>query len=43
MPLDAALVAETRSGLVEAEKDLRAAQHDFGASPALLEDAVFHC
>jgi hypothetical protein len=43
MPLDAALVAETRSWLVKAEKDLRAAQHGLGASPALLEDAAFHC
>jgi HEPN domain-containing protein len=43
MPLDAALVAETRSWLVKAEQDLRAAQHALTALPALLEDAVFHC
>jgi HEPN domain-containing protein len=43
MPLDAALVAETRSWLVKAERDLRAAQHGLSASPALLEDAAFHC
>jgi len=42
MPLDAALVTETRSRLVKAEKDLRAAQHGLGASPALLVDAAFH-
>jgi hypothetical protein len=40
---DAALVAETRSWLERAGKDLRAAQHALTASPALLEDALFHC
>ena len=43
MPLDAALAEETRSWLVKAEKDLRAAQHGLDASPPLLEDAAFHC
>jgi HEPN domain-containing protein len=43
MPLDPVLVAETHSWLRKASADLRAAQHDLAASPALLADAAFHC
>lgn len=35
-------VAETRSWLVKAASDLRAAAHEFGADPPLLDDIVFH-
>jgi HEPN domain-containing protein len=43
MPHDPALVEDTRSWLVKASLDLRAAQHDLEASPPLSADAVFHC
>jgi HEPN domain-containing protein len=43
MSLDPVLRAETESWLKRAAEDLRAAQHDFCASPPLLADAVFHC
>lgn len=43
MPLDPELVAETRSWLVKAAADLRAAEYEFGAEPPLCSDIVFHC
>jgi len=42
MPLDSARVAETRSWLVKAASDLRAASHEFTATPPLLDDIAFH-
>jgi HEPN domain-containing protein len=42
MPLDSALVSETKSWLVKAGGDLAAAALDFRAEPPLLEDVVFH-
>ncbi len=42
MPLDPALASETRAWLVKASNDLRAAAFEFGATPPLLEDIVFH-
>jgi HEPN domain-containing protein len=42
MPLDPALVSETRAWLVKASKDLRAAAFEFGATPPFLEDIAFH-
>jgi HEPN domain-containing protein len=42
MPHDPELVAETRSWLVKASQDLRAASHDFTMKPPLLADIVFH-
>lgn len=43
MPLDPVLVADTKDWLRKAGGDLRAADIDIGASPPLLEDALFHC
>ncbi|MFA4904273.1 MAG: HEPN domain-containing protein [Desulfobaccales bacterium] len=43
MPLDPVLVADTRAWLRKAETDVKAARHDFTASPPLLSDVVFHC
>ncbi len=42
-PPDAELVSETRAWFAKADVDLRAADCDFGASPPLLSDIVFHC
>jgi len=42
MPHDPELAAETRAWLNKARIDLRAAGHDLGADPPLLEDIVFH-
>ncbi len=42
MPHDPALVEDTRSWLVKASLDLRAAEHDLRATPPLSWDAVFH-
>jgi hypothetical protein len=43
MSPDQVRIAETRSWLVKAARDLRAAVHEFRASPPLLDDIVFHC
>jgi HEPN domain-containing protein len=43
MPLDFAHVTETRVWFNKAAEDLRTAEFEFGASPPLLEDIVFHC
>ena len=43
MPHDPARVAETRGWLARATSDLRAAEHEFLATPPLLDDIVFHC
>ncbi len=43
MPHDPARVAETRGWLARAASDLRAAEHEFHATPPLLDDIVFHC
>lgn len=43
MQHDPARVADTRAWLVRAHRDLRAAEHDFGAIPPLLDAVVFHC
>ncbi len=42
MPPDAIRVTETRSWIVKAASDLRAAAHEFTAVPPLLDDIVFH-
>jgi len=42
MPPDAARLAETRSWLVKATSDLRAATYEFTATPPLLDDIAFH-
>jgi HEPN domain-containing protein len=42
MSLEAARVAETKSWLVKAASDLRAASHEFTATPPLLDDIAFH-
>lgn len=43
MPLDPLLVAETKAWFARVAEDLRAADHEFTATPPLLEDIVFHC
>ncbi len=43
MPLDPIRIAETKSWLIRAARDLRAAEHEFLASPPLLDDVAFHC
>ena len=43
MSLDPILVAETKSWFAKASEDLRAADFEFGATPPLLADIVFHC
>jgi HEPN domain-containing protein len=43
MPHDPALCADVRAWLVKASEDLRAAEHGFRASPALLGVIAFHC
>lgn len=40
---DPARLAETRGWLARAESDLRAADHEFRATPPLLADIAFHC
>ena len=42
MPDDPDLVAETRGWLAKAALDLRAATHEFTATPPLVDDIVFH-
>ena len=42
MSPDAARIAEARSWLVKAASDLRAAIHEFTATPPLLDDIAFH-
>ena len=41
-PPEEVRVAETRSWLVKAASDLRAAAHEFTATPPLLDDIAFH-
>ncbi len=43
MPLDTALVADTKAWLIKAANDLRGVSVDLDASPPLFEDALFHC
>jgi HEPN domain-containing protein len=43
MPLDPALVAETRAWLIKAAQDIRAAEVAQAADPPLTADLVFHC
>jgi HEPN domain-containing protein len=43
MQPDPARTEDTRAWLAKASMDLRAAQHDFGASPPLYEVVLFHC
>ena len=43
MPHDPVLISETRSWLLKATIDIRAAEHDLTASPPLLSDDVYHC
>jgi HEPN domain-containing protein len=43
MPIDPALLAETRAWFKRAAEDLRAAEHSLLAKPPLLEDLLFHC
>lgn len=43
MPHDPGRLADTRGWFVRARADLRAAEHEFGATPPLLDDIVFHC
>ena len=43
MSPDKVRIAEAKSWLVKAARDLRAATHEFHASPPLLDDIVFHC
>lgn len=40
---DPTRVSDTRAWLAKAAQDLRGAEHDFSATPPLLDDAVFHC
>jgi len=42
MPADPALVAETRSWLSKAAKDLAAAAYELKATPPFVEDIAFH-
>lgn len=42
MSPDAARIDEARSWLVKAASDLRAASHEFTATPPLLDDIAFH-
>jgi HEPN domain-containing protein len=43
MDADASRVADTRAWVRKASSDLRAAEHEFGADPPILDDIVFHC
>src|SRR5689334_13707157 len=43
MSLDPVLVAETKAWFAKASEDLCAANYEFGATPPLLADIVFHC
>ncbi len=43
MPHDPILLADTRSWLLKAALDIKAAQLDLAGFPPLLADAVFHC
>jgi hypothetical protein len=40
---DPMLLAETRAWFTRATNDLRAAEHEFSATPPLLGDIVFPC
>ncbi|MGH9163731.1 MAG: HEPN domain-containing protein [Vicinamibacteraceae bacterium] len=42
MPHDPEVAAETRAWLTKATLDLRAAAHEFTATPPLVDDIVFH-
>jgi HEPN domain-containing protein len=43
MPHDPVRIAETKSWLVKAARDLRAADHEWSATPPLRDDIAFHC
>jgi hypothetical protein len=43
MQPDPVRMEDTRGWLVNAQKDLRSAEHGLSAAPPLLEDVVFHC
>jgi HEPN domain-containing protein len=43
MQHDPVLIADTRSWLIKAANDLRAAEIDLAAMPPLYEDTLFHC
>jgi HEPN domain-containing protein len=43
MQYDPVLIADTRSWLLKAANDLRAAEIDLAARPPLYEDILFHC
>jgi HEPN domain-containing protein len=43
MSHDPVRLADTRGWLAKARADLRAAEHEFRATPPLLADIVFHC
>ena len=43
MPPDPVRIAETKSWLVKAARDLRAADHEWSATPPLRDDIAFHC
>lgn len=40
---DPVRLADTRGWLAKARADLRASEHEFRATPPLLDDIVFHC
>ena len=43
MSSDPVRIAETKSWLVKAARDLRAADHEWSATPPLRDDIAFHC
>jgi HEPN domain-containing protein len=43
MPHDPVRISETRSWLLKAQQDLRAAEHSLKANPPLLSTMLFHC
>lgn len=43
MPHDPVRIMETTAWLRRAASDLRAAAHELGADPPILDDLVFHC
>lgn len=43
MSHDPVRLADTRGWLAKARADLRASEHEFRATPPLLDDIVFHC
>ena len=43
MPHDPVRIAETKSWLLKAARDLRAADHEWSANPPHRDDIAFHC